>query len=73
MNALPYPEWQLPVQDAILETDRRKFPQKVRKAQLKIFERCQQVRQSIGTHHERDAMTHSLALLQGLRDERLTG
>jgi hypothetical protein len=72
-TAFLYPEWQIPVQDAILETDREKFPRKVRRAEVKISERLQQIGQSSGGRHEKDAIDHSLSLLRALKDERLAG
>ena len=72
-TAFLYPEWQIPVQDAILETDRDKFPLKVRRAEARISERAKHIGQSSGGRHERDALRHSLFLLKALRDERLSG
>lgn len=72
-TAFLYPEWQIPVQDAVLETDRTKFPQKVQHAEAKISERSKQIGQSSGGGREQDALRHSLFLLRALRNEGLSG
>jgi hypothetical protein len=70
-NGLLYPEWQIPVQDAILETNLARFPDKMRAAEAKISERLRQIGQSSGGRHERDAMEFSLSLLRAIKQERL--
>jgi hypothetical protein len=70
-KALLYPEWQIPVQDAILETSLAQFPENVCAAEGKISERLRQIGQSSGARHERDAMDFSLSLLRAIKQERL--
>jgi hypothetical protein len=69
-NELRYPKWQIPVQDAILETSLAQFPEKVRAAEAKISERLRQIGQSNGDRHERDAIDFSLSLLRAIKQER---
>jgi hypothetical protein len=68
-----YPEWQIPVQDLILETDRAKLPEKMRAAEAKISERLHQIGQSTGGRHEQDAMNRASTLISAISLERLAG
>jgi hypothetical protein len=70
-NELLYPEWQIPVQEAILETNLTQFPDKMRAAEAKISERLRQIDHSSGGRHERDAMDFTLSLLRAIKLERL--
>jgi hemerythrin superfamily protein len=70
-NGLPFPEWQVPAQDVLLETNREKLPEKLRRAEEKIFHRLRQLQESSDGHHERDALSHALSLIREIKRERM--
>ena len=74
MNAapeLPYPQWQVPLQEVILEFDPEKLTEKVLQAEDVIFERLRELRPSNNGHHERDAISYGLILLKMIKRDRL--
>jgi hypothetical protein len=68
---LPYPEWQGPLQEVILEFDREKLSKKALKAEALILDRLRALQQSNNGHQERDAINHGLSLLRTIRRDRL--
>jgi hypothetical protein len=68
---LPYPEWQGPLEEAILEFDRDKLDEKVLKAEGMILERLRQFHQSNDGHNERTAINDGLSTLRTIKRERL--
>jgi hypothetical protein len=68
---LPYPDWQGPLQEAILEFDREKLSEKALKAESRILERLRQLETSNNGNNERDAINHGLSLLRTIRRDRL--
>jgi CheY-like chemotaxis protein len=68
---LPYPEWQGPLQAAVLEFDREKLSEKVLKAEARILERLRQLEVSNNGHNEREALSYGLSLLKRIRRDRL--
>lgn len=68
---LPYPEWQSPLQEMLMEFDREKLVDKALKAETLIFDRLQKLQVSRDGHEERDAIHHGLSLLRTIRRERL--
>ncbi len=68
---LPYPEWQGPLQEAILEFDREKLAEKAMKVEALILERLRQLQQSNDGHNERTAINDGLSVLRTIRRERL--
>jgi hypothetical protein len=67
---LPYPEWQRPLQEAILEFDRDKLAEKTRKAVGLSLERLLELQQSKSGHHERAAIIHGLSMLRTIKCDR---
>jgi hypothetical protein len=57
---LPYPEWQLSLQDAILEVDRDKSPEKTRRVAGLTLEGLLELQQSNSGHNERAAIIDGL-------------
>ena len=53
MNELPYPKWQTPLRELILEFDREKFRGEALKVEALIFERLRQLLESSNGHYER--------------------
>jgi hypothetical protein len=68
---LPYPEWQRPLQEAILEFDREKLPEKARKVVGLILERLLELQQLNDGHNERAAIIDGLRILKTIKCDRL--
>lgn len=66
-----YPEWQIPLQELILESDRTKLPEKVQKVETLIFERLQQLREGNDGEIETQAINDAVALLRIIKRERV--
>jgi hypothetical protein len=71
INELPYPEWQGPLQEVILEFDREKLLEKALKAEALIVERLRQLQESSNGHGEREAIRDGLSVLRVIRREKL--
>jgi len=65
---LKFPEWQKPLQDLILEFDRERWLEKVKKVEAIITERQQQLALSSDGHVEREALSDALRILRALTD-----
>jgi hypothetical protein len=72
-NEFLYPEWQIPVQDAFLEMDPARLPEKVQAAESIMFQRIELIGLSNGGRREHEALNHALSLLTALREERFAG
>lgn len=70
-SRLPYPEWQRPLQEAILEFDRDKLAEKALNAEDLILERLQQLQQSNLGHEEQRAINDGLSVLRTIKRNRL--
>lgn len=70
-TGLPYPEWQQPLQEAILEFDRDKLDEKVLKAEALIVERLRQLQESKNGLKERGAINDGLSTLRTIKREKL--
>jgi hypothetical protein len=70
-NDFPYPEWQIPAQGVLLETDPAKLREKIQSAEMKIFERLRQIQRCSDGYHEQNAINHALSLIRTVRHERL--
>jgi hypothetical protein len=71
MMELPYPEWQGPLQEAVLEFDRETLAEKALKAEALILERLRQLQQSSDGHQEREAINDGVSLLRIIKRARL--
>src|SRR5947207_1626168 len=71
MDAMRYPEWQGPFQEALLEIDREKLQSKMMKAEEAIFERLQQLAGSSDSEAERQAIADAISALKVLKTEKL--
>ena len=56
-SRFPYPEWQIPAQDVLIEIDADKLPGKGQRAEAKIAERLQQIPKSKNAHHKKPSAT----------------
>jgi hypothetical protein len=70
-KTLQFPEWQGPVQDAILEFDRERMLKKIQDVEALIFERLRQLSVSSDGRAEHDALNDALSVLRILKRERL--
>jgi hypothetical protein len=70
-SELKYPDWQVPLQEVILELDLHKLPGKIQQVETLIFERLQQLRISKNGAGEREAINDSLDVLRTVKRERL--
>lgn len=68
---LQYPEWQRPLQEALLESDRIKLQATVESAEASIFARLQAISGDPNHHAERLATEHALALLRVIKRDSL--
>jgi hypothetical protein len=68
---LKYPEWQCPLQEAILEFRPQELFAKVHRAEAAIFERFQALSSSGDHHKERDALSDALSTLRVLKRDTL--
>ena len=68
---LKFPEWQVPLQDLILEFDPKKLGEKVQKVETVIFERQQQLYQGSDGHAEREALNDGLNLIRVIKRDKL--
>ncbi len=70
-SELKYPEWQKPLQEALLESDKTKLKARVESTEAIIFDRLQALSQSANHRAERDAVEHALALLRMIKRDSL--
>jgi hypothetical protein len=68
---LEYPDWQRPVQEALVELDTEKLKERVAAAEAAIFERQQAISQSRDHHAERESIEYALASLRVVKKETL--
>jgi hypothetical protein len=68
---LKYPQWQLPLQELILEFDREKLPEQLQKVETLIFERLRQLRQGSDGRVETLAIDDALSLIRMIKHDRL--
>ena len=71
MDAMRYPEWQGPFQEALLEIDREKLQSKMMKAEEAIFDRLQQLAGTSDSEAERQAIEDAISALRVLKTEKL--
>ena len=64
---LPYPEWQGPLREVMLEFDPERLAEKALRAEALILERRQQLQQSSNHHDERVALDDGLFILKTIK------
>jgi hypothetical protein len=70
-SELRYPEWQRPLQEALMESDKAKLKARVESAETIIFRRLQAISHDSNHHAERDAVEHALSLLRTIKRDSL--
>ncbi len=68
---LEFPQWQGPLQEAILEFDPQKLAEKIRTVEALIPERLQQLDQGKDGHAEKTALHDAQAILRIMKRDRL--
>jgi hypothetical protein len=68
---LKYPKWQAPLQDLILEFDREKLNEKVRRVESLISDRLQELRQEGNGDGELQAIDDALRTLRIIKRDTL--
>jgi hypothetical protein len=68
---LKYPEWQIPLQEVILEFDLDKLPGKIQRLETLIFQRLQALRSSNDGADEHQAISDAVEILRTVKKERL--
>lgn len=68
---LRFPDWQGPLQEAILEFDSVRLQEQVKKVEAFIQQRTQKLSKSADGHDERVAINDALTLLRIIKRERL--
>ena len=66
-----YPQWQVPLQDLLLEFDQEKAGEKMQKVEALIFERLQRLHEEGDFHSERLALNDALMTLRILKRNKL--
>jgi len=66
-SEVKYPQWQLPLQQAILEVDRNRLPDKIQKAETAVHERVRALEQRASGHEERLALSDAMSTLKALK------
>ncbi len=70
-SQLKYPEWQIPLEEAIVEPDLAELRVKVHTVETLIFERLTQLEPTKDGIAEREAINTSLKILRVVKRERL--
>lgn len=66
---LKYPNWQRPVQEALVELDQNKLMARIAEAEAAISRRLEDISPGPDHHAERDALEHALASLRVVKKE----
>ena len=66
-----FPEWQVPLQDIIHESDREKLHDKIQKLEILIFKRLQQLNKDGDARTERQAIYDALLILRNTKRDKL--
>ena len=71
-DVLRFPEWQLPLQDLILEFDRAKLREKMQRVEALIYDRLQQLNSGSNGHSaEREAINDAVSILLVIKKDKL--
>ena len=68
---LKFPEWQLPLQEVILEFDPEKLNEKAKNIETLIAERFQLLQREGGGREEQQALCDGLSILRSIKREKL--
>jgi len=68
---LQYPNWQKPVQEALIELDKNKLKERIAAAETAISQQLELIARNPDRRAEREAMLHALANLRVVKKETL--
>ena len=68
-EGLRYPNWQKPVQEALVELDKNKLKERIASAERAISQRLEAIERSPTDRAEREAMQQALASLRVVKKE----
>jgi hypothetical protein len=68
---LKFPDWQVPLQQAILEFDPARFQEEIKKVEAMIHQRMQKLPESPNSQDELVSITDALSLIRSLKRDRL--
>ncbi len=71
-SELRYPNWQTPLQEAILEFDRKKLAGRIEKAESAISVRLQALPSDTDNQDERQALADGASILRKLKKDKLS-
>ncbi len=71
VNGLKYPDWQIPLRDALLEFDKDKLKKRLTDAETAIFNRQQALSGKADSRDERQAIEDALATLRVIKRDSL--
>ena len=71
MGELKYPEWQVPLDEAILEFDSARLPVKIQSAEKVIHDRLHELASETHDFRERQALMDALSTLEVLKRNRI--
>lgn len=67
MSKLKHPEWQIPYQEALFESDKKKLEAKIHLAEWNIFRRLQAISADSNHQEEKAAIADALNTLRSLK------
>jgi hypothetical protein len=71
-DGLMYPEWQVPLQNLILEVDGAQLHEKMQRVEALIYDRLQQLQARSDFHvAEREALNDAISVLRMLKRDKL--
>jgi hypothetical protein len=68
---LKHPKWQVPLQEAILESDREKLRENVEKVETTILERLHELQHGADGHREKEAINDAPSTLRIIKRDKL--
>jgi len=71
-SELKYPNWQTPLQEAILEFDHEKLAERIQTVETLMFERLQALSSDTDHQDERQALADAASILRGLKKDKLS-
>ena len=69
LDVLTYPEWQKPVQEALIELDLERLQARIASAKTAVSRRLETIAQQEGHQAERQAIEDALAILRMLENQ----
>jgi hypothetical protein len=68
---LKFPQWQIPLQELVLEFDPQKLPEKIQKVETLLYERLQKLDDGGDSHVEKIAIHDAQTIVRIMKRNRL--